>query len=204
MAYGDRPFGFIPRRYLSGAPYNGACNPYWADAADTTAIFIGDPVMVDGTSNTTTIRAAGGGVFTPGTLEGVTRATAGATNKVVGVCVGVYAATDVSTLHRAASTERVIMVADDPNLMFEAQVDEALALASVGLNSNVVFDTAGSAYTGQSGAEVDATTATGATNQLTILKFTPDPMNEPNTAGNRVLVQFTLHHRASAGGIVGV
>lgn len=204
MAYADAPFGFIPRRYLSGAPYNGAANAYWVDSSDSTALFIGDPVQVDGTSNTAQVKALAGGDYPIGTLEGVTRATAGATNKVVGVVVGVMSVTGDSVPYRAASTERVVLVADDPNLVFEAQADGAIAAASVGLNSNIVLDTAGSATTGLSGAEVDATTATGATNQLTILGFTRDPKNEANAAGNRVLVQFTLHQRASAGGIVGV
>lgn len=204
MAYADAPFGFIPRRYLSGAPYNGAANPYWVDAADATALYIGDPVMVDGTSNTAEVKVLGSGNWPVGTLEGVTRATAGATNKVVGVVVAVLSSPDYDTVYRAASTERVVLVADNPYLVFEAQADGAIPAASVGLNSNIVLDTAGSAATGQSGAEIDATTATGATNQLTILGLVNDPKNEVNAAGNRFYVQFTLHHRASAGGVAGV
>lgn len=204
MAYADAPFGFIPRRYISGAPYNGASNLYWVDSSDATALFIGDPVMIDGTSNTAQVKVAGGGTFAAGMLEGVTRATAGATNKVVGVVVGVMASDRDSAPYRAASTERVVMVADDPNLVFEVQADEAVATTSVGQNSNIVFTHSGSTATGQSGAEADGTVAAGATNQLAILGFTNDPKNEANAAGNRLLVQFTLHQRASAGGIVGV
>lgn len=204
MAYSDAPFGFVPRRYISGAPYNGAANAYWVDSSDSTALYIGDPVQIDGTSNTAEVKVAGGGSFQAGTLEGVTRATAGATNKVVGIVVGVMASDRDSLPYRAASTERVVWVADDPGLVFEAQADGAVATTAVGLNSNFVLDTAGSTSTGMSGAEVDATTATGATNQLTILGFTNDPKNEANAAGNRVLVQIALHQRSTAGGIVGV
>lgn len=204
MAYADASFGFIPVRHKNGAPYNGAATPYWVDSSDSTALYIGDPVVLDGTSNTAEVKVAGGGVFPIGTLAGVTRATAGATNLVTGVVVGVGAVTNDSLPYRAASTERVVYVADDPNLLFEVQADAAVAAASVGLNTNVLFTHAGSTATGRSGAEVDATAASDATYQAIILGFTNDPENEANAAGNRVLIQWTLHTQVPAGGIVGI
>ena len=58
MAYPDQPYGFIPLRHKSGAPYNGASRPYWIDASDSPGdgqYFIGDPVIHDGTSNTSAL-----------------------------------------------------------------------------------------------------------------------------------------------------
>lgn len=205
MAYSDAPFGFIPVRHRNGAAYNGAANPYWVDSSDGTALFIGDPVIIDGTSNTSEITVVGAGVFPPGTLPGVTRATAGATNRVTGVVVGVAAVTRDSEPERTASTERVVFVADDPDLVFQVQADEAVAAASVGLNTNILFDTAGSASTSRSGAEIDGSAvAADATFQVQILRAVNDPRNEVNAAGNRFEVIWGLHTHIPAGGIVGV
>jgi len=204
MAYADASFGFRPVKHKNGAPYNGSPTPYWVDSSDATALFRGDPVILDGTSNTAELKVAGVGVFPPGTLAGVTRATAGATNIVTGVVVSVAAVTHDSLPYRAASTERVVMVCDDPSVLFEAQADAALATTAVGLSSNILFTHAGSTITGISGAEVDATAAADATYQCTILAFSNDPKNDANAVGNRVLVQFGLHSQLPAGGIVGI
>lgn len=205
MAYNDAPFGFIPVRHRNGAPYNGAANPYWVDSADGTALFIGDPVIIDGTSNTAQITVVGAGVFPPGTLPGATRATAGANNRVTGVVVGVAAVTRDSEPERTASTERVVFVADDPDLVFQVQADGAVATTSVGLNANIIFTHAGSASTSRSGAEINsATVAADATFQTQILRAVNDPQNEVNAAGNRFEVVWGLHTHIPAGGILGV
>src|SRR5688572_2548968 len=104
MANADTPFGLRPVRYLSGAPYNGAANVYTTAAGDATAIFIGDPVVLSGTAQTVN------GVTYPDADQAAT------TNVIVGVVVGVLPETADSTVHRAASTVRRLLVADDPNL----------------------------------------------------------------------------------------
>lgn len=204
MAYNDAPFGFIPVRHRNGAPYNGACTPYWVDANDSTALFIGDPVIIDGTSNTAAVKIASGGEYAPGTLQGVTRQTAAATNRVTGIVVGVASVTGDSLVYRAASTERVVYVADDPDLLFMVQVDGAAETTDVGLNTITVFTHSGSTVTGQSGAEVDADASADATMAWKIEAFVNDPKNQANTAGNRVLVSAALHTANSAGGVLGV
>jgi hypothetical protein len=204
MAYADAPFGFIPVRHKNGSPWNGALELGWVDSSDSTAIFPGDPVIVDGTANTAEVEALGHGKKAPGMVKGYTRATAGTGNRISGVCVAVAASDRDSTTYRAASTERLIMVCTDPSAVFRVQADAAVAVADVGRNTNILFDTAGSTSTGRSGAEVDATTAAGATNQCVIEGFWDDPENEPNAVGNQVLVSFGLHTQSVAGGIVGV
>src|SRR5688572_9436370 len=101
--------GLVPRRYLSGAPYNGAANVYSVAAGNGTAIFIGDLVTLAGTSQTIdgvvysdVVQSATGDIFQ-------------------GAVVGVLPATADSLIYRAASTQRLLLVADDPNLVFEAQ-----------------------------------------------------------------------------------
>ena len=152
MANTDNAFGLKPVRYLSGAPYNGACNMYYVPSTDTTAaIYIGSLVKLAGGAD----------------ADGVATVTqADTTNEFVGVVVGVQASTAGSTTYRANSTSRYVWVADDPNLLFEIQEDGVttpVAAASVGLNADFVSQ-GGSTVTGLSTIELDsdsvATTAT--------------------------------------------
>ena len=208
MAYPDQPFGFTPIRHKTGAPYNGASNPYFFDAAESEGDglwFIGDPVIVDGTSNTALIEVPGMGTFPPGTLPGVTRATAADGNLLSGVIVAFGADTRDSSVHRQDVTQRLVWIADDPDLVFIGQVDAALATTAVGSVTNIVLDTSGSTSTGRSGAEVDASIAQGdATKQLLITRFVNDPLNTANAVGNRVEFIITLHTMGIVGGIAGI
>lgn len=158
MANTDRPSGLRPVRYRNGTPWNGKSRPYYVSTAGATGIFIGDPVDIAGDSNTAEITVIGG-KFAPGSLSRVVLATAGDTNHVSGVVTGIMPTTRDSTIYRPASTEAVVLVCDDPNVVFEIQDDAsgALATTDVGLNANLVAGT-GSTYTGLSGWELDATT----------------------------------------------
>lgn len=197
MAYNDAPFGFIPVRYDASKVTIG-----WCDSNDSTAIFPGDPVLRDGTANTAKVTGVGVGDKAPGMVPGFTRATAGATNRVSGVCMAAVSVTGDSLGHRAASTERLIMVCEDPDALYRVQADDAVAVASVGLNTNVLFThTAGN---NQSAAEVDATASADATYQCVIVGFDDDPLNEANSVGNRLIVRFALHTDLVSGGIIGV
>jgi hypothetical protein len=130
---------------VSGAPYNGAANLYSTAAGDSVAIFIGDPVIISGTSQTINGRV----------YADVDQAATG--NVIQGVVVGVIPVTQDSTIYRAASTQRLLLVADDPNLLFEIQEvsgGTALAAADIGLNANFVVGS-GSTVTGMSGVELN-------------------------------------------------
>src|SRR3990167_2600720 len=106
MANTNAPFGLRPVRYASGAPYNGAANPYFATGA-TGDIFVGDPVVMAGAANTSAFAD-----YQPGALATVTVALAGDGDPILGVCVGVQPVTRDSTVYRATSTDRIIFVAD--------------------------------------------------------------------------------------------
>ena len=145
MANADTPFGLRPVRYVSGAPYSGAANLYSTAAGDSQAIFIGDPVIISGTSQTINGRV----------YADVDQAATG--NVIQGVVVGVIPVTQDSTIYRAASTQRLLLVADDPNLLFEIQEvsgGTALTTAAIGLNANFVVGS-GSTVTGMSGVELN-------------------------------------------------
>jgi hypothetical protein len=193
MANVDSPFGLRPVRYQSGAPYNGAVNAYSTLASDGTAIYIGDPVIISGSSSVID------GVY----YQDVDQAATG--DVIVGVVVGVDPVLGAgaggrdSTRHRAASTQRVVYVADDPNLLFEIQEvsgGTALTEAAIGLNANFVV-AAGSATTAQSGVELNnATEATTNTLDLQIVGFANRPGNEVGEHA-KWLVRINRHQRAN-------
>lgn len=148
MANADTPFGLKPVRDVSGAPYNASVNVYSTASGDATAIFIGDPVKLSGTSST-----VNGRIFAD-----VDQAATG--DVMVGVVVGVIPDTRDSTTYRAASTVRRVLVCDDPNALFEIQEVSGgtpLTAADIGLNANFVV-AAGSTFTGLSGVELNNAT----------------------------------------------
>lgn len=191
--------GFRPHRYLSGASYNGAVTRYYVDAADATAMFVGDLVKISGT-----------GLVATGGLRAVIRAAAG--DATCGVVVGFipdYANLNAAP-YRLASTQRIVFVADDPNLLFEAQEDGVttpLAMASTGLNVNFVAG-AGNTTTGQSGMQIDSdTAATTATLPLKIMEPVQRADNELITAGQantRWVVKINNHQLGAGTGTLGV
>lgn len=189
MANSDVPKGLTPVRYVSGAPYTGACNVYNIPATDTTAVYIGDLVKLAGSATT-------GGVPT------VTRAVS--TNTVLGVVVGVAATTAGSKTYRVASTARNVFVADDPNLIFEVQEvsgGTALAATAVGLNANWT-GTSGSTITGYSNVELDnSTEETTTTLDFQILRLAQKP---DNTIGEHAKWEVRLNNHQLVDGVLGV
>lgn len=169
MANADTPFGLKPVRHQSGSPYNGAANVYSTATGDATAIYIGDPVKLSGTSQT-----INGVVYSD-----VDQAATG--DVVMGVVVGVLPETADSLIYRAASTQRRLLVADDPDLIFEIQEvsgGTALAANDIGLNANFVVAT-GSNDTGKSGVELNnASEATTNTLDVKIVGLVPRDDNE--------------------------
>lgn len=148
MANSDAARGLSPVRYLSGAPYTGACNRYYIPSTDNVAVYVGGLVKPAGSADADGIMTVTGNVSTG--------------NQVVGVVVAVEPIHRDSTLYREASVSRYVYVADDPNLLFEVQDDGASALAAtnVGMTADLTGFTSGSTTTGQSAIEISTATAT--------------------------------------------
>ena len=192
MSSVSRANGFTPVKHVTGAPYNGQANVYFVPSTDNTAIYVGDLVKLAGDARSPT------GVPT------VTRA--GAPDAVIGVVVGILftGVGDVSNVpsvtaldlpvYRAASTNGYVMVADSPDLIFEAQTSGAtFATADVGLNASPAV-TAGSSTTGTSAETVDLSTkATTATLPLKIVGFPQRPDNNIGDTYTRAYVQINNH-----------
>lgn len=161
MANADTRFGGRPVRHRNGAPYTGSGNWYFIPSTYATALYIGDPVVKTGTSNTARASAPGAGSFEIGCLPEINKATVGTTNKITGFIVAFAPNPDgLSSVYRAASTERLAFVADDPDLLFEMQAEGSLAAVDVGLNAVLIYTHAGDNNSGLSGAEFDCGTTT--------------------------------------------
>lgn len=169
MANADAARGLSPVAYLSGACYTGAANRYYVPASDGTAIYVGGLVKLAGSADADGTPSVTGNVATG--------------NPVVGVVTSVEFVTRDSTIYRAASTERYVYVADDPNLLFEVQEDSvggALAVTAVGNTADLIGFTAGSAITGLSTIEIDSSTATATgngTEDVLIVRLSRRPDN---------------------------
>lgn len=177
MANVNKPCGLAPVMYLNGSPWNGKARMYCIPDTDDTLIYaIGDPVAYAGGADVN-------GVAT------ITLATAGTGNPILGPIVsgagalaygaspGVPADSPL-VIPATKSRNYYVMVADDPNIIFEAQEEvtgAALAATEVGLNANMVSGV-NNGYS--STWEIDRTgPAVTATLQLRLLGLAQKPGN---------------------------
>jgi len=190
MANATAPGGLRSVQNMLSTPYNGAIKQFSVPAGDSTAIFLGDPVKLAGTSQFIN------GIAYPD----VARAATG--DVLCGVVVGVLNADRDSLLYRAASTQRIVLVDIDPNALFEiVQVSGGTPLTAndVGLNVNFVV-AAGTTATGWSNVTLDNTTeATTNTLDLKIVDIVNRADNDPGSAvgtgadASRFLVRINRH-----------
>jgi len=159
---------------------------------------VGDPVVMAGSANTSEVQGRA-----PGTLPTVTVALDGDGDPILGVCVGIVPLDRDTTTYRADSTDRIILVADDPNLIFVGQIDTAgtdWAATDVGAYANLLVGT-GSTVTGLSGWTLDTTDGpdpADPSNQLLIVGLYPAPDNEIGEFA-RWLVMINNHQLANVG-----
>lgn len=181
MANANRPTGLSPVGYLNGAPWTGGGRVYCIpDTDDTNAYAIGDPVMLAG-------GADANGIPT------ITLASAGTGNTVLGAIVSGAGALSYGSdygvpqdspivIPATKSRNYYVLVADDPNTIFELQEDSvggAIAVTDVALNHNLVSG-ANNGYV--SGWMLDSSgSATTATLQMKILQLAPRQDNAVGT-----------------------
>jgi hypothetical protein len=183
MASVSRINGFRPVKNLIGDAMSGQAGVYFVPASDASVIMVGDAVKLLGDARAAT------GVAT------VTRITA-ATDIPVGIVVGILFSgvgdtmntppvNDLNTpIYRRASTDRYLLVCEDPNMIYEVQyagtgVAAATLTSNVGLNGQFTL-TAGNTASGTSGMQLDsAGLATTATLPLKVVSFANRPDNIP-------------------------
>lgn len=146
MANVNAPFGLRPVADVHGRPWNGPLTVMTTTTGDGTAIGIGDPVLALGTSTTNA----------DGTITKDVKIAA-LTDVFEGVVVAVIPDSRDSTLYRAASTVRRLLVCTDPNALYECQEGTggtALTANDLGLNISLAIGSP-STTTGLSGATLD-------------------------------------------------
>jgi hypothetical protein len=184
MANIDSAFGLRPYCFLSGAPWSGQARKYAVAANYASAIFIGTPVDLVGTTDAT------------GKFPRVQKATLADGNYTIGPVVSIEPDYDDLTKQYIKATpgkERYVYVADDPNIIFEIQADGTPAAADFGLNGIMVETASGSTITGLSGVEYDeSSSTTDASNMLQLLRLVDRPNNTLADAAN-VLVLISAH-----------
>lgn len=200
MSNTDFRAGLVPVDSLSQAGYKGKNNPYYVPSTYATALYVGDPVIVTGTANTSTIK----GEFPAGTLPEVNKATAGATNRITGVItsflVPFSGSTPFQSNYKPASTEAVVYVCDDPSVLYEIQADSTAAVAAtdISTNANIIFTHSGDTVSGKSGAELNTSSMTAdATYQLQIMRLVNRSDNALGTNA-KLIVRINLSTNANA------
>jgi hypothetical protein len=207
MANVSRVSGFKPVKHITGAPYNGQVNIYEVPAGETIPVFIGDLVVLSNSAPTSVYPAVEAPVTAAATSGAFVGAVVGYINTKLDPVTGLMTTGSISLdtpQYRAASTKAFVLVADDPSLIFEAEADASIALASVGLNVGVVEGdgsaSVGSTTTGASGMQVDASSvATTSTLPLQIVGFPNRVDNEPAATYNKVLVRINTHAFGNVG-----
>lgn len=207
MANTSRISGFRPVKHITGAPYNGQAHIYEVPAGESVPVFVGDLVKLSDSAATAGVPAveavvAASSQITTGPILG---AVVGVLNTKMDPLDGTMTAGSISLdtpQYRAASTKQYVLVADAPDLVFEAEADAAVAAASVGLNVGI----GASAHTtplltGASPMYVYSTTApaTTSTLPLQIVGVVKRVDNEINSAYNKVLVRINVHAFGSVG-----
>lgn len=206
MANTSRPFGLRPKYPLGGHDWNGKLRPYYVQSDYATSLFIGDPVIWTGTANSVYVEKVGGG-FNIGTLPSVNIATVGSGNKITGVICGWMPTDQAALIYGLASTERVAMVCDVPNMVYEIQDDGggALTYTTVGLDAVLIAGT-GSTVTGLSGYMMDGGTTTApaanAAYQLKILRAVNGVQNDGTS--DYAVWEVLLNIPSYAHGVAGV
>ena len=203
MANANKPMGLSPVQYLNGSSWNGQARLYSIAYNYGTAIYIGDPVVPSGTAD-------GNGIM------GITLATAGDANPVLGSVVGIGRYVDLianpnnlNITYFPASGDGVnspwyALVADDPNSICEAQdigTGTALAAADIGLNINLKSGT-GNGFVSGWGID-DGSKGTNATYQCKLMGLV---RSQDNAFGQyaKFYVKLNNHFYGTGSGSAGI
>lgn len=191
--------GFRPVKHLNGSAYNGQVNRYMISASDNQVTNVGDLVVL---SDQDALVDPAGGVY-----PAVERCGSATSAAIVGAIVGFEP--DYSNLntgnYRAASTRRVALVADAPDLIFAVPQDGTggvIAAASVGLNCSLVLGSGASTAPYASTMMLDSSeVAVTATDPVQIVGVVASPDNSvtSTTRPAEVLVRINTHQYGAAG-----
>ena len=200
MATTAAPYGLRPVNLIGGLPYSGSTRLIKIASAYGTNIFYGDIVSI----------------LAAGTIAKVTATGAdGTTNAFPAGVVGVFLGctyTDPNLKYKVfkqywpastVATDAYAYVVDDPNVVFQAQADEAVAQTALGANICVV-QTAGSTTTGDSAVALDGSSVNTSTFlPFRVVGFVDGPFSAVGDTYTDCLVKFNagIHSYTSGTGI---
>jgi len=200
MANSNRPRGLVPVGYLNGAPYNGQARRYYVPVGNATALYVGDPVTLTGDGDTrgvpgVSIGVAGSAVI--GVIVGIVVASAG--DSLVGTTI------DLNRRSLPVSTAGYVLVADDPNIIFEIQEAATTPFTSADIGNNCNFLIAAGATTNSDSGTTTAVAVSAATATLN-LKLLGLSQREDNAFGAyaKWLVKLNNHVYGSHTGTAGI
>ena len=207
MANTSRINGFKPVKHLNGSPYNGQANIYEVPAGETVPVFVGDLVKLSDSAATSYYPAVEAVVGASAQIAAgpILGAVVGIINSKFDPVGGTMSSGSISLdtpVYRPASTKQFVLVADNTDLIFEAEADASVPLASIGLNVGVGASAhTNPLLTGASPMYVYSTTApdTTSTRPLQIVGVVNRPDNETASAYNKVLVRINVHTYGSVG-----
>lgn len=166
MANSNAPKGFVPSRYLNGAPWNGAMNVYVIPSTDGSVFSPGDAVKsaANGDANgIPAIQKAAGTDTVRGVVVAILVAPPG-NPSVQGVNL------DLTTQQAPATKTKdyYALVVDDPQVLFEIQDDGNSALTATSCNKNASFTVANPTSPQQMSASVLDTSSVNTTQGLNL------------------------------------
>lgn len=208
MANVNAPHGLTPVQDASGRPYAGGANLYWIPSSDALAYYVGDMVTTIGASSggdangvPQVVRAANGAVTAQqlrGVIVGVMVAPIGVGS---GSTQGNAVNLNVQYVPASKANAYYVLVADDPDLIFEIQGDNAGTLnPTTGAGGGTLFGNAG--YTQAAPAQVTGPLSgslltTGSINTTSTLPLKivglPYRPNVDYTANTPFLVMINTH-----------
>jgi len=192
MANINAVFGFRPVKKV-GAGYNASAqNEYVIGNNESSAIYQGDPVIMNAN-----------GAISVGSSAGA---------ELIGVFNGCFY-TDPTTQKPTysnyypgsiAADDIVANVIDDPNALFEVKVDDTNGgQAQVGSNANIATYAAGSTKTGVSGVALDGSSfATSSAANFRVVSLSTDPDNSDYASANAsIIVKINKHSLTDTTGV---
>ena len=197
----NMPNGLSPIRRLDGAKWQDSARVYYVPAAQTNALFVGDPVIKKtGSADVNGVNGVD--------LAGTTGAVTGVVVGFIGIAVagsgnepsffGLSGTPGPAYRPASTSYDYYVLVNDDPEAEWLVQADNnyggvsgtPVPVAAVGKNANLKSGT-GSVYTGLSGWLMDSNTvATTSTLQLNIIGVYTDAQNAAAALNGKFFVRL--------------
>lgn len=202
MAYPtvDGPYGLKPVNLLGGRPFAGSTRMYPIAAAEGTAIFHGDVVIMTAAGGITKATTTDSGGLIVGVFQGCTYTNPTTGQKIhAQYCPATPTATDVQAY-----------VVDDPDVVYKVAVTTAgavtmngLTRAAVGANAALVLN-AGSTATGNSKHSLNAAVSASVTTlPLKVIDIVTETVNSSGSS-TEVLVIFNKQSLWATSQVTGV